>query len=409
MPKAGEFAGQHIKKARPLIIEKLKNKGLVEKIDENYKHIVRTCYKCGTIIEPQIKNQWFVKMKPLAERALGKIKNKEIKYIPEHYEKITVHWLANIMDWNISRQIVWGIPIPAKICVACGAGMADLDNKISKCDKCGGKVEQDKDTFDTWFSSGQWPFASLSYPDNKDFKTFYPTDVMETAGEIIFFWVARMIMLGLYITDKVPFKTVYLHGLVLDAKGQKMSKSKGNVIDPLTLTEKYGTDAFRMGLVVGNTPGTSLALAEERIRGYKNFANKIWNVARFVLENTKDFSIPENPTYDEEDKKSDEKLKKLMVEITEEMDEYKFYLVAEKLYHYFWHTFADIIVERSKKKIIKNKKVDSARALLLTHLITLLKALHPFIPFVTEEIWSMLPASNAGKTLLLIEKWPKYK
>jgi len=407
LPIAGEFAGQHIKKARSLVIEKLKNKGLVEKTDENYKHIVRTCYKCGTIIEPQIKNQWFVKMKPLAERVLEKIKNKEIKYIPEHYEKITVHWLANIMDWNISRQIVWGIPIPAKICVACGAGMADLDNKISKCDKCGGKVEQDKDTFDTWFSSGQWSFASLGYPNNKDFKTFYPTDVMETAGEIIFFWVARMIMLGLYITDKIPFKTVYLHGLVLDAKGQKMSKSKGNVIDPLTLTEKYGTDAFRMGLVVGNTPGTSLALAEKRIRGYKNFANKIWNAARFVLENTKDFLIPENPAYDEEDKKSNEELKKLMVKITEEMDEYKFYLVAEKLYHYFWHTFADIIIERSKKKILENKKADSAKALLFTHLITLLKTLHPFIPFVTEEIWSRLP--NTKNSLLMVEKWPKYK
>ena len=404
LPVAGEFAKQHIKKARPLIIEKLQKKGLVEKIEENYKHIVRTCYKCGTIIEPQIKSQWFVKMKPLAEKALEKINNDEIKYIPGHYKKITTYWLENIMDWNISRQIVWGIPIPAKICTQCNHGMADIDNKISKCVKCGGEIIQDSDTFDTWFSSGQWPFVTLGYPNGADFKTFYPTDVMETAGEIIFFWVSRMIMLGLYITGKIPFKTVYLHGLVLDAKGQKMSKSKANVIDPLVLTEKYGTDAFRIGMVVGNTPGTSLALAEERIRGYKNFANKVWNATRFVLDNTKDFIVSENPVYDEEDQKSDKELKSLMEEITKEMDEYKFYIVAEKLYHYFWHTFADVIIERSKKKILENKNADSAKTLIFTHLTILLKALHPFMPFVTEEIWSMMPIEN--KNLLMIEQWP---
>jgi valyl-tRNA synthetase len=405
LPIAGEFTGMHIKKARPLIIEKLQKKGLVEKIDENYKHVVRTCYKCGTILEPQIKSQWFVKMKPLAEKALEKINSEEIRYIPEHYKKITTYWLENIMDWNISRQIVWGIPIPAKICLECGHGMVDLENKILKCEKCGGKIIQDNDTFDTWFSSSQWPYITLGYPNNKDFKTFYPTDVMETAGDLVFFWVARMIMLGLYITDKVPFKNVYMHGMVLDAKGQKMSKSKGNVINPLDLTEKFGTDAFRIGMVVGNTPGTSLALAEERIRGYKNFANKIWNATRFVLDNTKDFKITENPVYDEEDKAADEELKTLIAEITKEMDEYKFYIVAEKLYHYFWHTFADIIIERSKKK-----NTDSTKALLYTQLTTLLKAIHPFMPFVTEEIWSMMPARSSGgpgnKNLLMVEKWP---
>jgi valyl-tRNA synthetase len=402
LPIAGEFAGQHIKKARPLIIEKLQKKGLLEKIDENYKHVVRTCYKCGTIIEPQIKSQWFVKMKPLAEKALGKINSKEIKYIPEHFQKITEYWLSNIMDWNISRQIVWGIPIPAKICLECKHGMVDLENKITKCEKCGGKVAQDNDTFDTWFSSGQWPYIVLGYPEEKDYKTFYPTDVMETAGDLVFFWVARMIMLGLYVTSEIPFKTVYMHGMVLDAKSQKMSKSKGNVIDPLTYTEQFGTDAFRMGMIVGNTPGTSLALSPDKIRGYKNFANKIWNATRFVLDKTNGFTIPENPSeikYDEEDRKSDEELKALMVEITKEMDEYKFYIVAEKLYHYFWHTFADVIIERSK-----TKNNDSVKTLLLTQLTTLLKALHPFIPFVTEEIWSMMPIEN--KNLLIIEKWP---
>jgi len=402
LPIAGEFAGMHIKKARPLIIEKLQAKGLVKKIDENYKHVVRTCYKCGTIIEPQIKNQWFVKMKPLAEKALEKINSEEIKYIPEHYKKVTTYWLENIMDWNISRQIVWGIPIPAKICTKCGHGMVDLENKISKCDKCGGVVTQDSDTFDTWFSSSQWPYVVLEYPEDSDFKTFYPTSVMETAGDLVFFWVARMIMMGLYVTGEIPFETVYMHGMVLDAKSQKMSKSKGNVIDPLTYTEQFGTDAFRMGMIVGNTPGTSLALSPDKIRGYKNFANKIWNATRFVLDNTKDFVIPENPNdieYDEEDKQSDAELKTLVTEITKEMDEFKFYIVAEKLYHYFWHTFADIIIERSKKK-----NTDSTKALLLTQLTTLLKALHPFIPFVTEEIWSMIPRKD--NNLLIVEKWP---
>jgi valyl-tRNA synthetase len=401
LPIAGEFAGMHIKKARPLIIEKLEKKGLVEKINENYAHVVRTCYKCGTVIEPQIKSQWFVKMKPLAEKALEKINSEEIKYIPEHYKKITTYWLENIMDWNISRQIVWGIPIPAKICTKCGHGMADIHDEISQCEKCGGQVEKDPDTFDTWFSSSQWPYIVLGYPDNNDFSTFYPTDIMETAGDLVFFWVARMIMLGLYVTGKIPFKTVYMHGMVLDAKSQKMSKSKGNVIDPLTLTDKYGTDAFRIGMVVGNTPGTSLALSEDKIRAYKNFANKIWNATRFVFDNTENFEFSENLNYDEEDKNSDEELQALMKEITKEMDEYKFYIVAEKLYHYFWHTFADIIIERSKKKILENRNADSAKMLLSSHLTTLLKALHPFMPFVTEEIWSM-----KNKNLLMVEKWP---
>jgi valyl-tRNA synthetase len=398
--------GKKTSEAREIVVEWLNNEGLLEKVDENYKQVVPTCYKCGTIIEPQIKNQWFVKMKPLAEKALEKINNDEVKYTPEHYKKITTYWLENIIDWNISRQIVWGIPIPAKICTKCSHGMADVENKISKCNKCGGEVLQDKDTFDTWFSSGQWPFITLGYPDKNDFKTFYPTDVMETAGEIIFFWVSRMIMLGLYVTGKVPFKNVYLHGLVLDAKGQKMSKSKGNVIDPLTLTDQFGTDAFRIGMVVGNTPGTSLALSPDKIKGYKNFANKIWNATRFVLENTKDLDISKisEINLDEEDKKSDEELKTLMQEITKEMDEYKFYIVAEKLYHYFWHTFADIIIERSKKKIQENRNTISAQTILFTQLTTLLKALHPFIPFVTEEIWSMVPSSN--KKLLMVEKWP---
>jgi valyl-tRNA synthetase len=395
LPIAGEFAGMKIAEAREKMIEKLKLKNLVEKIDENYKHNVKLCYKCNSLIEPQIKSQWFLKMKPLAEPVIRAIEKKEIQYIPEHYKKITLHWLNNIIDWNISRQIVWGIPIPAKICERCGEGFPDLENKIETCLKCGGKTMADTDTFDTWFSSGQWPFASLGFPDSKDFKTFYPTQIMETAGEIIFFWVARMFMLGLYITGKLPFNTVYLHGLVLDAKGRKMSKSKNNVISPLNLTSKYGTDAFRMGLVVGNTPGTSLALSENKIKAYKHFANKIWNASRFVLENISPNVLQEMT---EDDKKTLKEFGSLVSDITNDMENYRFYLAAEKIYHYFWHTFADKIIEESKTN-------ENTKKILMFLLKEQLKLLHPFMPFITEKIWSLLPDS---KNLLMVEKWPVY-
>lgn len=383
--------GKKITEAREVILKWLEGEGLLEKTDENYKQVVPTCYKCSTIIEPQIKNQWFVKMKPLAEKALEKIQNEEIKYLPEHYKKITIYWLENIMDWNISRQIVWGIPIPAKICTKCDAGVADTENKITKCHKCGGEMIPDTDTFDTWFSSSQWPFVALGYPDSYDYKTFYPTDVMETAGDIIFFWVARMIMLGLYITGEIPFKTVYLHGMVLDAKGQKMSKSKGNVIDPMVLTEKFGTDAFRMALVVGNTPGTSLALAEDKIKAYKNFANKIWNIGRFVfgVENKGELKEELVNEWDA-----------LLKDITLDMENFRFYLASEKLYAYLWHQFADKIIEESKGK-------PEYGATLYYIFENSLKALHPFMPFVTEEIWSMFPKEDGQeKNMLMVERWP---
>src|SRR3990167_2572239 len=378
LPIAGEFAGMNIREARPLIVEKLKTKGLLVKT-EPYKHTVKVCYKCETLIEPQIREQWFVSMKELAKPAIKAIVKNEIVFIPKHYKKIILHWLKNIEDWNISRQIVWGIPIPGET-----------------------------DTFDTWFSSGQWPFAALGYPNSKDFKTFYPTDVMETAGEIIFFWVARMIMLGLYVTGKVPFKTVYLHGLVLDAKGKKMSKSKGNVINPMILTEKYGTDAFRMGLVVGNTPGTSLSLSEDKIKACKLFANKIWNITRYVLTSTENWDRTEPEIIAESDANNIAELQALIKDITVDMDQYRFYLAGEKLYHYVWHTFADKIIEESKEKLQSQDRhvVASAQHTLNYILETSLKLLHPFMPFITEEIWSHLE-DGGKKNLLMVTKWPK--
>ncbi|OHB03789.1 MAG: valine--tRNA ligase [Candidatus Zambryskibacteria bacterium RIFCSPLOWO2_01_FULL_43_17] len=406
LPVAGEFAGMKIAEARPKIVERLKEKGLLEKIDSDYKHVVRTCYKCGSIIEPQIRSQWFIKMKSLAQEALRKIQSMEVEFIPQHYEKISIHWLENIIDWNISRQIVWGIPIPAKICSLCGEGFVDLEDKITKCEKCGGNVEKDNDTFDTWFSSGQWPFASLGYPSGADFKEFYPTQVLETAGDIIFFWVTRMIMLGLYVTGKVPFKTVYLHGMVLDAKAQKMSKSKGNVINPLDLTAKFGTDALRMALIVGNTPGTSLALSEDKIKAYKHFANKIWNATRFVLSNTENFIYESNPTIVKRDDEILRAMSETLTDITSDMENFRFYMAGEKLYHYFWHTFADIIIEESKAVLSggNEQEIKSRKWTLIEIEINMLKALHPFMPFITEEIWSFMPRQAKSK-MLIAERW----
>ncbi|MEK7143452.1 MAG: valine--tRNA ligase, partial [Patescibacteria group bacterium] len=346
--KCGKYQGLKIEEARRVIGEDLKKAGLLEKIDHKYRHAVKKCYKCERILEPRILPQWFVKMKPLAKKAISAIEKNEIIFYPEHYKKIVLHWLNNIEDWNISRQIVWGIPIPAKICSGCGEASVGLDGSIKKCPKCGGKMIEDSDTFDTWFSSGQWPFATLGFPDGKDFKSFYPTQVMETAGEIIFFWVARMIMLGLYRTEKLPFTTVYLHGIVTAKDGQKMSKSRGNVISPLELSEKYGTDALRMGLIVGNTPGTTTALYEDKIRGYKHFANKLWNIARFVLENTKSMGNEKKIELNKTDATLEKELLALIKEVTEDMENFRFYLAGEKLYHYLWHTFADKILEESK-------------------------------------------------------------
>ena len=400
LPIAGEFAGMSIKDARAKIVEKLKEKGLLVKVEENYTHEVPVCYKCEREIEPQIQAQWFVKMKPLAEKALAAVKNGDVKILTEQHEKIFNHWLNNIQDWNISRQIVWGIKIPAKICDNCDSGFVDIENKLDTCKNCQSKLRADTDTFDTWFSSGQWPFATLQNTKSGDFEKYYPTDVMETGFDILFFWVARMIMLGIYRTGVPPFKYVYLHGLVRDAKGKKMSKSKGNVISPLEVSDVYGTDALRMGLIVNNAPGADMNLDPKKVEAYKKFANKIWNAARFVMEKTESYKEVELTS---EDKALYESWQEKLRDITSDIEEFRLHLASEKLYDYFWKTFCDQIIETHKKRIMDNVDADSAKTLLRTILRENIVALHPFMPFITEELWKYVGNTD---NLLIIQPWP---
>ncbi len=407
LPIAGEFEGMNIGEARKKIVEKLDQKGLLVKIDNEYDHSVPCCYKCEREIEPQIREQWFVKMRPLADKAIEAVDNGDLTFVTDRDERIFRDWMSKIEDWNISRQIAWGISIPAKVCKSCGHGMVDLENKITKCDKCDGEVEQDPDTFDTWFSSGQWPLATTKYPDSEDFKKYYSTDVMETGKDIIFFWVSRMVMLGLYRTGKVPFKKIYLHGMVRDKHGKKMSKSKGNVIAPSEIQEKYGTDALRMGLIVNNVPGNDMNLDPDKVNAYKKFANKLWNITRFTLDNTTNFNSSASLTQQDQENIS-QVLNPIITEITNYMDKDRFDLASEKMYHFVWDYFASELIEESKSLLNSEDKLIKAsrQVLLSTYLTTSLKLLHPFMPFVTETIWQNLPKEMRDAELLMVAKWP---
>ncbi|HEY4526061.1 MAG TPA: class I tRNA ligase family protein [Candidatus Paceibacterota bacterium] len=605
--EVGEFKGLKVAEARGKVVEKMKEIGILLKMDSEYKHQVATCYKCNSTLEPMPKPQWFVKMEPLAKPAIKAVESGKIKFHPESSRKVCLHWLKNIHDWNISRQIIWGIRIPAWFCLKCGeaqiniktgarwylvrhgetdsvknnivegwqdtplndTGLAqaetsalNLKNKkvdliissdlkrskqtaeiisretgakiiydpelrernwgelegVSKaerdlhhqdstysyegkskkgeslkelearawsafqkylklypdknivftihggpirlimgklknwsleevlryyplpsetvtidlhkpCPKCKGIIyEQDPDVFDTWFSSGQWPYLTLlaqgrnsksqmtnskqGLGTSKDFEDFYPTDVLETAYDILFFWVMRMIMLGLYRTGKIPFKTVYLHGLVRDKDRQKMSKSKGNVVDPLGVAEEYGTDAVRMALTVGNTAGQDIVISEDKIRAYRNFATKLWNIARFVImqkEKAEEAGLT-FPKMSPRDKKIVEQARKVRLGIGKKIEGFQFHLGAEQAYHYIWHTFADKIIESAKPRLASEKRAEreSAYLMLLQVLRESLIMLHPFMPFVTEQIYDQLPKDNAKTKepdLLIIHPW----
>ncbi len=410
--------GKKTTEAREAVVEWLRTEGLLEK-EEEISQNVSTAERTGAIIEPLPKLQWFINVnKPIASRGnktlkelmLEPVRDGKIKVLPDRFERVYYNWIENLRDWCISRQIWYGHQVPVwykNEALYCGTEAPQEEGWI-----------QDPDTLDTWFSSGLWTFSTLGWPDETpDLKTYHPTTVLETGYDILFFWIARMILMSQYLLGDIPFKNVYLHGLVRDKDGKKMSKSLGNAMDPLELIKKYGTDAVRMALIIGTAPGNDSKLAEENIRGYGRFANKMWNVARFVVENTTDLDTSGTPAFDEEDEASLKELSSLIDEITKEMDEYKFYLVAEKLYHYFWHTFADIIIERSKKKIAEGdaQAILSAKWILVSHLNTLLRALHPFMPFVTEEIWGLLFTRNVStetggpstsSKMLIVESWP---
>ncbi|HEU5114688.1 MAG TPA: class I tRNA ligase family protein, partial [Candidatus Paceibacterota bacterium] len=410
LPVAGEFAGMKIAEARPKIIEKLAQKGLLVKT-EDYTHNVATAERTGGIIEPQIMNQWFIDVnkkipargnKSLKDLMREAVSEKGVTIIPDHFEKIYMHWIDNLHDWCISRQIWYGHRVPVWY-----RGTETFVNIEAPKDDGKGSWTQDEDTLDTWFSSGLWTFSTLGWPEQtSDLKTYHPTSVLETGYDILFFWVARMILMSEYILGEIPFKTVYLHGLVRNSDGSKMSKSKG-AIDPLQMCDKYGTDAVRMSLIVGTGPGNDTKMSEDKIRAYKNFANKLWNITRFVLTSAEGEMLdPAFTAFSEDDKKINDEFTALLNEITKEMQEFKFYIVAEKLYAYAWHEFADIILEGSKEIFAKGSEADkkSRKQLLLRVLSGILKALHPFAPFVTEEIWSDMPVQN--RRPLIVETWP---
>jgi len=424
LPIAGEFAGIKIKDVREKIIQKLESKGLVDKI-EDYVHNVATAERTEALIEPQIMNQWFINVnKPIQERGnktlkelmLEPVRDGNIKIIPNNFEKVYYNWIENLHDWCISRQIWYGhrIPVWYKKTIKNEELVINNDNSEIYCGVNPPQDienwEQDSDTLDTWFSSGLWTFSTLGWPDLNapDLKTYHPTEMLETGYDIIFFWVARMILMSTYLLGEIPFKNVYLHGIVRDAKGIKMSKSLGNAMDPLILSEKYGADAVRMSLIIGTGPGNDSRMSEDKIRAYKNYANKLWNITRFVLSNMGDIKHDINfKNYVDKDLELIKERDEFIKEITKEMEEYKFYLVGEKIYQYTWSRFADVIIEESKSILMgDNKKARESRAqFLLDTLIKILKVLHPFMPFVTEEIWSMMTIEN--KKLLIVEKWPK--
>ncbi|OGC60047.1 valine--tRNA ligase [candidate division WWE3 bacterium RIFCSPLOWO2_01_FULL_53_14] len=400
--KAGRYQRLTVKEARRVVVEDLQKAGLLDKVDENYKHSVAICYRCKSVIEPLPMEQWFLKVAPLVKKALTAMGKGEVRFTAKRFDKIARHWYANLYDWNISRQIVWGMRIPAWRCEKCGEWTITAGETPDGCSKCKSKeITQDSDTFDTWFSSGQWPYATLMSGKSKvksqklDFEYFYPTSVMETAYDIIPFWVIRMIMLGLYETGKVPFREVLIHGLVRDKEGQKISKSKGNVIDPLVMVERYGADALRMGVVWGAKVESDIALSEENIRGQRNFANKIWNVARFVLmDRAIKKAVP-----NEDDRKIRKELELTVKSVTKALDTYRLNEAVEGLYEFVWHKFADVYLEKTK-----SRRAESQPTLELV-LKESLKLLHPFMPFVTEAIWEEL----GEKEMLITSPWPEAK
>ena len=402
-----KYAGMDRYEARKAIVEDLQAEGALVEI-EDYSHNVGTCYRCGITVEPRVSKQWFVKMEPLAKPAVEVVRNGEVKFVPERFDKTYFHWMENIKDWCISRQLWWGHRIPAYYCDDCGEVMVSAQ-EVHTCSKCGSNhVHQDPDTLDTWFSSALWPFSTLGYPDDtKELEYFYPTDTLVTGYDIIFFWVARMIFSGVEHMGQVPFHTVLIHGLVRDAQGRKMSKSLGNGIDPLLVIDQYGADALRFTLATGNAPGNDMRFSDEKVKASRNFANKLWNAARFVLMYLgNDYSYPGLPKdLAIEDKWILSKVNTLAKEVTDNLERFELGIAVAKLYDFIWDMFCDWYIEIAKIRLQSGAGADTAKAVLVYVLTDILKLLHPFMPFITEEIYQAIPHDTES---IMISKWPEY-
>ena len=406
----GKYNGMDRYECRKALVKDLEEQGYLVKT-EPYSHNVGTCYRCHNDVEPLISAQWFVKMKPLAEEAIRVVKDGTIKFVPERFSKTYLNWMENVHDWCISRQLWWGHQIPAWYCDECGHINVSREDP-TKCEKCGcTHLTRDEDVLDTWFSSGLWPFSTLGWPDldSEDLKYWYPTTDMVTGYDIIFFWVARMVVSGMEQMKKEPFKTVFIHGLVRDDKGRKMSKSLGNGIDPLEMAEKYGADALRFNLITGNSPGNDMRFYVEKCEAMRNFANKIWNASRYVLMNltVEETGLPDAADLEIEDQWVLTKLNTLIKEVTENMDAYELGVASAKVYDFIWDTYCDWYIELTKARLYgENEKSKLAAQKVLVYVLDqFLRLLHPFMPFITEEIWQAIP--HEGKFLMLAD-WPKY-
>ncbi len=406
--KAGKYAGMNLMECRKAIIADLDAAGALVKIEPT-KHEVGTCYRCHTSVEPRVSKQWFVKMEPLAKPAIKVVRDGKVKFIPERFDKIYYNWMENIRDWCISRQLWWGHRIPAWYCAECGEITVSKETP-DKCCKCGSeKLTQDPDTLDTWFSSALWPFSTLGWPEKTpELMHYYPTSTLVTGYDIIFFWVARMIFSACEQMGEVPFDTVFIHGIVRDELGRKMSKSLGNGIDPLLVIDKYGADALRFTLATGNSPGNDMRYSDKKVEASRNFANKIWNAARFILMNlTEDEKAPHIPAdLALEDKWILSQFNSLAKEVTDNLDKFELGIAVQKLYDFIWDLFCDWYIELAKIRLQKGgAEAETARAVLVYVMSETLKLLHPFMPFITEEIWQTLP--HDGETIML-SAWPTF-
>ena len=406
----GKYAGLSGMEARKQIVKDLEEGGYLIKV-EPLKHNVGTCQRCHTVVEPRVSTQWFVKMEPLAKPAIDVVKDGTIRFIPERLEKTYYNWMENIKDWCISRQLWWGHRIPAWYCEDCGETIVS-ETDVDTCPKCGGKhIHQDEDTLDTWFSSALWPFSTLGWPDEtEELKYFYPTDTLVTGYDIIFFWVARMIFSGLKHMDKAPFNTVLFHGLLRDSQGRKMSKSLGNGIDPVDVINQYGADALRFTLVTGNSPGNDARYSDEKVAASRNFANKIWNAARFIHMNIDGYNVPcaLPETLSLEDQWIVSRFNTVTKEVTENLDKFELGMAVSKLYDFIWDDFCDWYIELAKRPLTGGDEAaaQNTRQVLVWVLTNTLALLHPFMPFVTEEIWQSLPHQGEA---LIVAPWPEYE